>query len=136
MSRGLAFPYKHMGNRYRPIIPIEVGYGSRSIRYEVLVDSGADMCIMPGDIGRAIGIEVESGDYFELGGVTGKLEAGYLHIVTLKIGRHSYSAKVGFMDTMRDGAFGMAGQKGLFDHFVIKFDYPERKLILHKKPWV
>ncbi len=88
MSRGLVFPYKQMGSRYRPIIPIQIEHGNRSIRYEVLVDSGADMCIMPGDIG------------------------------------------------LRDGAFGMAGQKGLFDHFAIKFDYPEHKLILHKKPWV
>lgn len=86
------------------------------------------MCIVPGEIGRAIGLNIESGDYFELGGVTGKLEGGYLHFVTVNIGNYSYRAKVGFMDTMRDGAFGMAGQKGLFDHFAIKFDYPEHKL--------
>jgi hypothetical protein len=136
MSRGLAFPYKHMGNRYRPIIPIQLEHETRLIRYEVLVDSGADMCILPGDIGRAIGIDIESGEYFELGGVAGKLETGYLHSITLKIGKYSYNTKVGFMDTMQDDAFGMAGQKGLFDHFAIKFDYPEHKLILHKKPWV
>jgi hypothetical protein len=136
MSRGLIFPYKHIDSRYRPIIPIELGHIGRTIRYEVLVDSGADMCIIPGDVGRAVGLNIESGEHFELGGVTGKLEEGYLHMITLKVGKYSYRAKVGFMDTMRDGAFGMAGQKGLFDHFAIKFDYPEYKLILHKKPWV
>ena len=136
MSRGLIFPYKHTDERYRPIIPIELGHNNKTIRYGVLVDSGADLCIVPGDIGRAIGLDVESGEPFALGGVTGKLEDGYLHVVTLKIREYSYRVKVGFLDTMRDGAFGMAGQKGLFDHFAIKFDYPEHKIILHKKPWV
>lgn len=136
MSRGLIFPYKRIDGRIRPIVPIELRHEQQTIRYEVLVDSGADTCVFPGDIGRAIGLDIESGEKFELGGVTGKLVVGYIHTVTLKIGNHSFRIKAGFMDTMRDDAFGMAGQKGLFDHFAIKFDYPERKLILHKKPWV
>jgi hypothetical protein len=136
MSRGLLFKYKHVDDRYRPIIPIELEYDGRAIRYEVLVDSGADRCIVPGDIGRAIGIDIESGESFQLGGVTGKPETGYFHTVTLTIGRHSYVTKVGFMDTMRDDAFGMVGQKGFFDHFAIKFDYAKHEVILHKKRWV
>lgn len=136
MSRGLAFPYKRIDGRFRPIIPIELTHNTKSIRYEALVDSGADTSIIPGDIGRAIGIDVESGDRFELGGVTGENQTGYFHTVTLKVGNHSYQTKVGFMNNMREGSFGMVGQKGFFDRFAIKFDYAERKLILHKKQWV
>jgi hypothetical protein len=40
------------------------------------------------------------------------------------------------MDTMRDDAFGMVGQKGLFDHFAIKLDYAKHEAILHNKQWV
>lgn len=133
MSRGLIFPYKQINGHLRPIIPIELGNTAQTIRYEVLVDSGADRCIIPGDIGRAIGLDIKSGEYFELGGVTGELEEGYFHTITLKVGKYTYSTKVGFMDTMRDGSFGMAGQKGLFDQFAVMFDYPERKIIFHKK---
>lgn len=136
MSRGLSFPYKRIDGRFRPIIPIEITHNTQSIRYEVLVDSGADTSILPGDIGRAIGIDVESGDRFELGGVTGENRTGYFHTVTLKVGGHSYQTKVGFMNNMREGSFGMVGQKGFFDRFAIKFDYAERKLTLHKKQWV
>ncbi len=135
MSRGLIFPYKQIDGRLRPIIPIELKH-TTIVRYEVLVDSGADTCIIPGDIGRAMGIDVESGTPFELGGVTGQKQTGYFHSVTLKVGKHSYRTKVGFMDNMREGSFGMVGQKGFFDRFAIKFDYAERKLILHKKQWV
>lgn len=137
MSRGLLFQYKHtVDDRYRPIIPIELGHSGQTIRYEVLVDSGADRCILPGDIGRAIGLDIESGESFKLGGVTGQPETGYFHMVTIRVGKYSYRTTVGFMDTMRDDAFGMVGQKGFFDRFAVKFDYSEHKLILHKKPWV
>lgn len=137
MSRGLIFPYKQVDpHRYRPLIPIELRHGKQSIRYEVLVDSGADICMLPGDLGRAIGLDIASGEPFEFGGVTGERRTGHFHRITLAVGKHSYTARVGFMDTMREGAFGMLGQKGFFDRFAIKFDYAERKVILHKKPWV
>jgi hypothetical protein len=135
VSRGISFPYKRIDGRFRPIIPIEISHG-RAVRYEVLVDSGADICIFPGDIGCAIGLDIESGERFELGGVTGERRTGYFHMVTLGVGKHSFRTKVGFMDTMREGAFGMVGQKGFFDRFAIKFDYAERKLVLHKKQWL
>lgn len=136
MSRGLIFPYKQTGQRYRPLIPIELKHGGQSVRYEALVDSGADICIFPGDIGRAIGLDIAAGEPFVLGGVTREQRTGYFHKVTFTIGKHSYMVKVGFMDTMREDAFGMLGQKGFFDRFAIKFDYAERKVVLHKKPWV
>jgi hypothetical protein len=135
VSRGLVFPYKQIDGHLRPIIPIELEY-TRAIRYEVLVDSGADTYILPGDIGRAMGIDVGSGKRFELGGVTGENRTAYFHRVTIKVGHHSYQTKIGFMDNMREASFGMVGQKGFFDRFAIKFDYAERKLILHKKQWV
>jgi hypothetical protein len=136
MSRGIGFPYKNIDGRYRPIIPIELGYGDQTIRYEALVDSGADLCIFPGDIGRALGLDIESGEPFQLGGVTGENRMGYFHMITIKVGKYSYRTRVGFMDTMREGSFGMVGQKGFFDRFAIKFDYADRKIALHKKPWV
>jgi hypothetical protein len=134
MSRGLLFPYKQIDGRFRPIIPIELEH-TKVFGYEVLVDSGADICIFHADIGRAIGLVIEKGRRFELGGVTGAKRTGYLHKVTLRVKNTAYQTQVGFTDSMRDGAFGMVGQKGFFDRFAIKFDYAERKIILHKKKW-
>lgn len=135
MSRGLTFSYKHIGGRYRPIIPIELTH-TKTFSYEVLVDSGADICIFHADIGRAIGLDIEKGERFELGGVTGSERAGYMHRVKFKVRSVTFAAKAGFTDSIRDGAYGMVGQKGFFDRFAIKFDYPEHKLLLHKKSWV
>jgi len=134
VSRGFSFPYKQIDGRFRPIIPIGLE-GTKAFGYEVLVDSGADICIFHADIGRAIGLVIEKGQRFELGGVTGTERVGYLQKVTLKVGNIAYQTKVGFTDSMRDGAYGMVGQKGFFDRFAIKFDYAERKIVLHKKKW-
>ena len=134
MSRGLSFSYKQIDSRLRPIIPIELEHTGK-FGYEVLVDSGADICIFHADIGRAIGLVIEDGELFELGGITGTKRIGYFHKITLRIGGVSYRTKVGFTDNMRDDAYGMVGQKGFFDRFAIKFDYAERRLILHKKKW-
>ncbi len=134
MSRGISFPYKKIDGRLRPIIAIELGH-TKTFGYEVLVDSGADICVFHADIGRSIGLDIEKGERFELGGITGVERVGYLHKIMLKVGNVSYQTRVGFTDSMRDGAYGMVGQKGFFDRFAIKFDYAERKLILHKKDW-
>ncbi len=134
MSRGLSFPYKQIDGRLRPIIPIELEHKS-TLRYEVLVDSGSDICVFHADIGRAIGLDIESGEHFELGGVTGAKRVGYFHKITIRLGNASYQTKVGFTDGMRDDAYGMVGQKGFFDRFAVKFDYAERKVTLHKKNW-
>lgn len=135
MGRGLSFPYKYIDGRYRPFIPIKLEGPRDSIQLEVLVDSGADICMVDADLGRAIGLTIEEGEPFELGGVTGTTQMGYIHTVTITVGRSSFRTKAGFMDNMRDGSYGMVGQKGFFDRFAIKFDYAEKKIVLHKKKW-
>ncbi len=96
---------------------------------------GADICIFHADVGRAIGLDIEKGERFQMGGVTGAEQTGYIHKVTLTISNISYQTKVGFTDNMRDGAYGMVGEKGFFDRFAVKFDYAERKIVLHRKNW-
>ena len=61
------FSYKNYGPHiYRPVIPIELEYNKNLIRYEVLVDSGADGCIFDSQIGEVLGIDVESGESREI----------------------------------------------------------------------
>lgn len=59
----MKFKYKKYGpGILRPVIPIEILYKSRSVPYEVLVDSGADFCIFDAEIGELVGIDVASGE--------------------------------------------------------------------------
>jgi len=45
----------------------------------------------------------------------------YLHNISIKVGGLDYKAEVGFM-SMRDNAYGIVGQKGFFNKFIVKFD--------------
>jgi hypothetical protein len=106
------------------------------VYYEVLVDSGADFCILHGEVAEAIGIEdITTGVKFSFGGVTGKSEVGYFHKVTITVKDCSYQTKVAFSNGIRDDGIGIVGQKGFFDRFAIEFDYSKKSVILRKKKW-
>ncbi len=62
----------------KPIIPIEIGYEGRPVKYFALVDSGADFCIFDAQIAELLGIDVRSGKLEEFGGIqsTGPGKAG------------------------------------------------------------
>ena len=48
----------------RPVIPVLIRNprNNASIEYETLVDSGADRCDFPSEIGEMIGIDIEAGE--------------------------------------------------------------------------
>ena len=46
----------------KPIIPITLEVGERSLRYPALIDSGADFCIFEAQLGEYLGLDVESGE--------------------------------------------------------------------------
>ena len=59
----MKFSYKKYGQVLRPVIPIQLKSGSEVIGYEVLVDSGADLCIFSAEIGELLGQPInDTGD--------------------------------------------------------------------------
>ncbi len=119
----MKFQYKKYGpGVLRPVIPIEIIYEGKSVSYEALVDSGADGNIFPAQIADILGIDVKSGEKKEVWGITGVGEDYYAHSVELIVGGWSYDIKVGFLPNIARLGYGILGQKGFFDNFVVKFD--------------
>ena len=117
----MKFRYKkYRPDLLRPVIPIEIIYKSKSVPYEVLIDSGADFCVFDAEIGEILGIPVEEGERFEVVGITGEKEPVYFHFLEIKIGKCRYEAKIAFLRKI--GPYGVLGQKGFFDKFIVKFD--------------
>ena len=55
----MKFDYKRYDtNTLRPVIPVKLKNSETSIGYEVLVDSGADLCIFDAEIGEALGLDI------------------------------------------------------------------------------
>jgi hypothetical protein len=131
----MKFYYKKYNGTLRPVIEIRVKNKERSIRYEVLVDSGADICLFDSEIGKAIGIEIEKGKPREVMGVGGKYSLYYLHPVTIEVGGWSYESEAGFMPKVGSLAapYGIVGQIGFFENFVVKFDLIKEEVELKQR---
>lgn len=122
------FKYKKVApGILRPIIPIDLKHGNRGVHYEVLVDSGADICIFDSEIGELLGLDIISGEEQFVTGVTGVPEKYYIHTITISVGGHKYEIDAGFMKRPTD-SYGIVGQKGFFEFFSVKFIYTKQKI--------
>ncbi len=105
----------------KPIIPIGLLYNGRIIKYEALIDSGADFNIFNAEIGELFGIDIRSGKKMEFSGIAGEPFEVYLHNLTLEIGGWRYNIMAGFSYEISPHGFGILGQKGFFNLFRVKF---------------
>ncbi len=126
----MKFKYKNVGpGIIRPIIPVQLQYKkSAPLNYEVLVDSGADLCIFDAEIGRLLGIDIYSGRREEVKGITGKKEPYFIHNVSLSVGGHILNCEAGFMFNPGSDWYGVLGQRGFFDAGTVKFDYSKKEI--------
>lgn len=124
----MKFKYKKYGpDTLRPVIPIEIVANNLEVPYEVLVDSGADMCIFDAQIASILGIDIVKGVKTRVSGVTGYPEDMYIHTFRIKVGGQDCKMEVGFMN-MRNSTYGVVGQKGFFELFIVKFDLKKNEI--------
>ena len=131
----MKFNYKQVSREIaRPVIPIEVGYKDFFVSYEALVDSGADICIFDAEIGELLGIDIKAGEKKDVFGITGTSEPYYLHEVSLKVGGWPYKIKAGFLPKLGSHcSYGVVGQRGFFDIFIVKFDLIKNEIELKER---
>lgn len=76
----MKFRYKTYGSGIlRPVITIELIHKGTEVPYEVLVDSGADVCIFDAQIAAILGIDITEGERHEIAGITGVSERTVVH---------------------------------------------------------
>ena len=127
----MKFRYKKYGHGVlRPDIPIEILHKDKIIPYEVLVDSGADVCIFDAQIGELLGISMLDGEPRKVSGITGVAETQYIHDVTIIVGGWSYKIRAGFLPNIASLGYGVVGQRGFFDNFIVKFDLIKEEIEL------
>jgi hypothetical protein len=132
----MKFKYAKYGkDTFRPVIPVFLKNDRIRIGYEVLVDSGADLCLFHADIGEAIGLDIEKGKPREVFGVGGKVSVYYLHPITLVVGGWEYDIEAGFMPAVsgRSMPYGLVGQKGFFEFFKVTFDHASKDIEIKPK---
>ncbi|HLD60676.1 MAG TPA: hypothetical protein VJA27_00900 [Patescibacteria group bacterium] len=115
----------------RPVVPVAIKVNNNMIMYEVLIDSGADMCIFDAEIGEVLGLNIEQGEPHPVAGViAGQRAFYYNHSVTLIVGGVRYDTVVGFSRHISRCGYGIVGQRGFFDKFIVKFDLRKEEVEL------
>lgn len=118
----------------RPVIPVEITVENTTVRYDALIDSGADFCIFDGGLGEVLGIDVESGKLLEFGGVQASQPSrAYLHEITISVGGSSHKILAGFSYGIAPSGYGIVGQKGFFDIFTVTFDLAKEEVELKER---
>ncbi|MBI3443627.1 aspartyl protease family protein [Candidatus Woesebacteria bacterium] len=128
----MKFRYKKYGpNVLRPVIPVEIIHQDMSVPYEVLVDSGSDTNIFDAQLVDVLGLNLYDGKQAQVAGVTGVEEVVYVHKLSIKVGGHLFEkVEVGFLKQIGKFGYGIVGQRGFFDLFVVKFDLKKEEIEL------
>lgn len=128
-------PSPVLGNSIlRPIIPIKISVNGQTAKYDALIDSGADFCIFHAELAEYLGIDVQSGLREVFSGVEDSIGAeAYFHKLILTVGDKSIKILIGFSYDIADHGYGLLGQKGLFDKFLVKFNFLEKEIELTPK---
>lgn len=118
----------------KPIVQIKISKFDSIVQYAALIDSGADFCIFHAGIGEYLGLNIKSGIEVGFGGIqnVGYAKA-YLHRVNLEMVGVEFKAEVGFSYDISDRGYGIFGQKGFFDKFIVKFDLLKEEIELKER---
>jgi len=100
------YPYlekrsKILGRVKRPLVPIEIEGKGRWIPVdEVLVDTGADISLLPRSIGELAVGDIAKGKYVEIKGVVpSAVLVAFVHNMRLRVAGRVFETKVGIADS-------------------------------------
>jgi hypothetical protein len=131
-TRSEAFPNRI--SALRPVINIRLLFDNKSVKYPVLLDSGADFCIFHAEIGEGIlGIPVKTGKKLVFFGTGGAPQEAYFHTIAIDLGGYDFQLYCGFSYEMKTLPYGILGQVGFFDLFKVEFDYKGKQIVFKPK---
>lgn len=126
--RSLSYPtpFSKRQKLLRPIIPLSLSNTKVSLRFEALIDSGADFCIFPRSIAEKLSINLTGRKAIYFSSATGEAVGGNISNIYLDFGEGSFKTKVVFANL--PGNVGILGQYGFFDKFIVKFDLSKKEI--------
>jgi hypothetical protein len=121
------YKYKFYGDGvYRPIVRVSLFHQDKGFDYELLVDSGADMCMFGMEVGLFLGIDFSRSKKGTVAGVGGEPMTYYCAPVRLEVAGASFIVEAGFLSRVSQFDYGVAGRQGFFDQFLVTFNEPNK----------
>ncbi len=122
--------------RKLPYIPINVrGSGSSWIETMALVDSGADVSVIPKDFAELLGLDI-GGKREKANGLGGEVEVvnSFMQI-NIRYKHESYTFSIPVQVIMEKTRIPVIlGRDGFFDKFIIEFDHYAERIKLKNVP--
>lgn len=125
----LSNPFNSKSFILRPIIPFSIHSKDKSLRFEALIDSGADFNIFPIEIAKKLGIILKNSDHISFAGVGGNIIDGVKAEIVLEIGVQKIKTEIVFAPIDN----GILGQYGFFDIWKVNFDLKKKIIELELK---
>lgn len=132
----IEFPFvtgqsQKFGQILKPIIPVRISGPARSVNLSMLVDSGADLSIVPFSVGEVIGLPLDISTRGEVHGIGEGAVSYVLGQAELQIGQISFQARIGWA-LIEEVPF-ILGRLDVFDKLVIEFRAFENRIrITHR----
>ena len=124
-------PSLHWGQILRPIATVGLEVNHRKIETPMYIDSGADITMVPLNLGRALGFKQTPSDkIYEIRGVSGGGVAYILKTAYLTIGKHRFKIRLAW--ALIEEVPILLGRMDIFPRFKIAFD--ERKEVVSFAP--
>ena len=114
---------------WSPVIPVRISKGRRTTPYlfRALIDSGADVNLIPALHGAITGIDIKPGLAVRTHGVGGVVKA-YRHNIKLIVGNKEFNTTADFT---YDFPLALLGRRGFFDLFKkVSFREKEKVVVL------
>ncbi len=122
--------------KYSPLVETILQFQNQRLNFKFpsVIDSGADFCVFPAQLGELIGIDIEKGKKLLTYGVGGKDILNFHHVKVIVIMENQpweFSCFAGFSRKMNHKGVGLLGRQGFFNLFSkIEFLENQRKLVL------
>ena len=122
----MKFPYFKLPNRDPkkkflavPWIPVSVKANDSEKKFLMLVDSGADTCILDKDVAKFLGLNIYDGDLIKTGGIGESADIYYFHNIYINVGGEEVKTWCGFKNgyLMQGMIAGVLGRRDFFEHF-------------------
>ena len=107
-----------------PWIPVVITVRDKKKAFLMLVDSGADNCILDRDLAEFLGINLPDGALVKTEGLSSSADVYYFENIYINVGGYEVKTRAGFINGYLAGGkiSGILGRQGFFEYFKVCID--------------
>lgn len=124
----IEFETEDLGKILKPFAFVKLVNGKRTLaKYPLLIDSGADVTLVPKSTGKKLGLKLKDKSEIKfLGGISGSVPVVY-KTIDLRIENIKFSTRIAWAQI--EDVPPVLGRIDIFDKFDIEFKQVDRKII-------